>query len=147
MAVLSRGSGWLEQRVIRCLIVREMNGFEIAQSMLASDPPDEAAVHGSSAAHRAAVGDGDEPATETIWGDFGQSTEHAASTQGQALVFEGAVYPVLRRLEREGLVCGRWVDVAEGQPRRRYYVLTPRGVTVAKRRFAPARVVIKGARA
>jgi len=39
---------------------------------------------------------------------------------------EGTVYPALRRLEREGLIGGRWVDVAGG-PRRRYYGLTPQG--------------------
>ena len=32
---------------------------------------------------------------------------------------EGTVYPALRRLERQGLIGGRWVDVASG-PRRRY---------------------------
>jgi PadR family transcriptional regulator, regulatory protein PadR len=36
---------------------------------------------------------------------------------------EGTVYPALRRLEREGLVAGRWADAASG-PRRRYYRLT-----------------------
>src|SRR3990172_8059497 len=39
---------------------------------------------------------------------------------------EGTVYPALRRLEREGLIAGRWVDAATG-PRRRYYGFTPRG--------------------
>jgi PadR family transcriptional regulator PadR len=39
---------------------------------------------------------------------------------------EGTVYPALRRLERQGLVSGRWVDVADA-PRRRYYALTSDG--------------------
>ncbi len=39
---------------------------------------------------------------------------------------EGTVYPALRRLERDGLVAGRWVAVASG-PRRRYYALTTAG--------------------
>ena len=39
---------------------------------------------------------------------------------------EGTVYPALRRLERQGLVAGRWVEVADG-PRRRYYALTRDG--------------------
>src|SRR5260370_24627605 len=46
---------------------------------------------------------------------------------------EGAVsfqiawlYPVLYRLERKGLIAGRWVEAA-GQRRRRYYKLTPVG--------------------
>lgn len=56
---------------------------------------------------------------------------------------EGTVYPALRRLERDGLIGGRWVEVASG-PRRRYYALTPRGRTAlangraAWRRFAAA---------
>jgi PadR family transcriptional regulator, regulatory protein PadR len=39
----------------------------------------------------------------------------------------GSVYPILRRLERAGLVEGRWEDPAvgraEGRPGRRYYRL------------------------
>ena len=56
---------------------------------------------------------------------------------------EGTVYPALRRLERDGLIGGRWVEVA-GAPRRRYYALTPRGERAlaegrsAWRRFAAA---------
>jgi PadR family transcriptional regulator PadR len=56
---------------------------------------------------------------------------------------EGTVYPALRRLERQGLIGGRWVDVASG-PRRRYYSLTPKGSRAladgreAWRRFATA---------
>jgi len=56
---------------------------------------------------------------------------------------EGTVYPALRRLERDGLIGGRWVEVAGG-PRRRYYALTPNGQRAladgrsAWRRFAAA---------
>jgi DNA-binding PadR family transcriptional regulator len=56
---------------------------------------------------------------------------------------EGTVYPALRRLEHEGLVAGRWSDVANG-PRRRYYALTFNGQRAfvsgrdAWRRFAAA---------
>jgi len=39
---------------------------------------------------------------------------------------EGTVYPALRRLERQGLISGRWVEVSEA-PRRRYYALTNDG--------------------
>jgi PadR family transcriptional regulator, regulatory protein PadR len=39
---------------------------------------------------------------------------------------EGTVYPALRRLERHGLITGRWVEVADA-PRRRYYRLTRDG--------------------
>jgi DNA-binding PadR family transcriptional regulator len=51
----------------------------------------------------------------------------------------GTVYTTLRRLERRGLVGGRWeeaeVAAAERRPRRRYYALTPAGeVALAKAR-------------
>lgn len=39
---------------------------------------------------------------------------------------EGTVYPALRRLERQGLISGHWVEVGEA-PRRRYYALTSDG--------------------
>lgn len=56
---------------------------------------------------------------------------------------EGTVYPALRRLERQGLVSGRWVNVADA-PRRRYYSLTHDGERALSagrrewRRFAAA---------
>lgn len=37
-----------------------------------------------------------------------------------------SLYPLLYRLERRGLVAGRWVEKA-GERRRRYYKLTPAG--------------------
>lgn len=37
-----------------------------------------------------------------------------------------SLYPVLYRLERKGLITGRWVE-APGQRRRRYYKLTREG--------------------
>jgi DNA-binding PadR family transcriptional regulator len=40
---------------------------------------------------------------------------------------DGMLYPVLRRLERDGLVASRWV-VAENGRRRRYYRLTEMGI-------------------
>lgn len=47
-------------------------------------------------------------------------------TDGVLDLPEGTVYPALRRLERRGLIGGRWVDTADG-PRRRYYALTKDG--------------------
>ena len=37
-----------------------------------------------------------------------------------------SVYTMLYRLERRGLIAGRWIEKA-GQRRRRYYRLTPQG--------------------
>jgi transcriptional regulator len=46
---------------------------------------------------------------------------------GGALKFHvTSLYPLLHRLEEEGLIDGRWVEKAE-QRRRRYYQLTPQG--------------------
>jgi transcriptional regulator len=40
-----------------------------------------------------------------------------------------SLYPMLYRLERRGLILGRWVEAA-GERRRRFYRLTPEGRTV-----------------
>lgn len=44
---------------------------------------------------------------------------------------DGTVYPILRRLERRGVLAGAWEDEAvaraEQRPPRRYYRLTPVG--------------------
>lgn len=46
---------------------------------------------------------------------------------GGAVSFQiASLYPVLYRLERKGLITGRWVEAA-GQRRRRYYKLTAAG--------------------
>ena len=65
---------------------------------------------------------------------------------------EGSIYPVLRRLERDGLLIARWVEIGEGAPRRRYYTLTPAGERQAartaerSRRTAPAAARCSAAR-
>jgi PadR family transcriptional regulator PadR len=65
----------------------------------------------------------------------------------------GTVYPILRRLEREGLVVANWEDVAiaraEQRPARRYYLLTAAGEGVfeaARTRFRVPRAVVSKAR-
>jgi len=39
---------------------------------------------------------------------------------------EGTVYPVLHKLERDGLIRARWQDADTGR-KRKYYALTPAG--------------------
>jgi transcriptional regulator len=52
---------------------------------------------------------------------------------GGAIVFQAAsLYPILYRLERRGVLEGRWVEKA-GERRRRFYRLTPAGREVLKR--------------
>jgi PadR family transcriptional regulator PadR len=51
---------------------------------------------------------------------------------GGALRFHvTSLYPLLHRLEKQGLIDGRWVEKPE-QRRRRYYSLTPRGRTALR---------------
>lgn len=41
---------------------------------------------------------------------------------------ESTVYPLLRRLQKEGYLQSVWQDSAEGLPPRKYYSLTPDGI-------------------
>ena len=64
----------------------------------------------------------------------------------------GTVYPILRRLEKKGLVRSKWEDVAvataEGRPKRRYYEITGTGQTAlaaaSKRYTVAARKLLLG---
>ncbi len=47
-------------------------------------------------------------------------------SQGYFRFREGTLYPALHRLEREGLVEGKWEQLPSGQERR-YYYITPKG--------------------
>ena len=49
-----------------------------------------------------------------------------ALSRGQVEWSDGMIYPVLHRLEREGLIAARW-ETADSGRRRKYYRLTPRG--------------------
>jgi DNA-binding PadR family transcriptional regulator len=53
--------------------------------------------------------------------------ELRATSAGAIDLPEGTVYPALRRLERDGIIEGHWVEVGAGAPRRRYYLLTIKG--------------------
>jgi transcriptional regulator len=47
-------------------------------------------------------------------------------SEGEIVFNSATLYPTLARLEKRGLVRGRWVEKA-GQRRRRYYRITPAG--------------------
>jgi DNA-binding PadR family transcriptional regulator len=47
-------------------------------------------------------------------------------SDGQLLWTDGMLYPVLHRLERQGLVGSKWVSPSSGR-RRKYYRLTKAG--------------------
>ena len=57
----------------------------------------------------------------------------------QSGLSSGTAYPIMLRLERQGLLTSKWEDGDPsklGRPRRRYYTITPRGVTVARQTFS-----------
>jgi DNA-binding PadR family transcriptional regulator len=67
---------------------------------------------------------------------YGLELMHAT---GQA---SGTLYPILTRLHRAGWVAGEWesADASEiGRPPRRYYRLTPEGVTAGRDALATIR--------
>jgi PadR family transcriptional regulator, regulatory protein PadR len=45
---------------------------------------------------------------------------------------DGTLYPLLRRLQKEGYIAGKWQESASGPPRK-YYRLTPKGETLLGR--------------
>jgi len=52
----------------------------------------------------------------------------------------GTLYPLLMRFETAGLLKSRWEDAdprAVGRPRRRFYLLTGHGATVAREALRP----------
>lgn len=57
---------------------------------------------------------------------YGYELIKSLEEEGLELVKEGTVYPLLRRMEREGLIRGRLVPSADG-PARKYYSISPTG--------------------
>ncbi len=49
-------------------------------------------------------------------------------SQGYFKFKEGTLYPALHRLERAGLILGRWQKLPSGQPRK-YYHITDKGLS------------------
>jgi PadR family transcriptional regulator PadR len=54
-------------------------------------------------------------------------------SQGYFQFKEGTLYPALHRLEKTGLIEGRWQESTEGR-RRRYYYITEKGLKLLVRR-------------
>ena len=50
-------------------------------------------------------------------------------SRGELRFHVASLYPTLYRMEKRGLIAGRWLEKA-GQRRRRYYRLTPAGKAV-----------------
>ncbi len=56
---------------------------------------------------------------------YGYEIVRRLAERGLSLVAEGSIYPVLARLEAEGLIEGYWEESPGGGPRRKYYRLLP----------------------
>lgn len=54
---------------------------------------------------------------------------------GELLWSEAMLYPVLKRMEKDGMIRSTWV-VAEGGRKRKYYDITPEGKTVLHKKQA-----------
>jgi PadR family transcriptional regulator PadR len=57
---------------------------------------------------------------------YGYSLVRVLSESGPISLKEGTVYPILARLDRDGLVRSEWVESDQGPPRK-YYAITPAG--------------------
>ena len=57
---------------------------------------------------------------------YGYSLVRALTDGGLTSLKEGTIYPILARLDRDGLVRSEWVESEQGPPRK-YYALTPSG--------------------
>ncbi|MBU3030086.1 PadR family transcriptional regulator [Paracoccus sp. XHP0099] len=67
--------------------------------------------------------------------------EHAGADMSRELgIVSGTLYPLLARMELEGLVSSRWEEGDPkdlGRPRRRFYRITGLGASAAARELAP----------
>lgn len=52
-------------------------------------------------------------------------------TRGSVTIAYGSLYPILNKLEKEGLVRHNRVEYPDAAPARKYYELTPEGVAIA----------------
>src|SRR6187399_1171419 len=57
---------------------------------------------------------------------YGYSLIRVLTENGSVSLKEGTIYPILARLDRDGLVRSEWVESDQGPPRK-YYALTPAG--------------------
>ena len=70
-------------------------------------------------------------ATALVLDALGRGFRHGFDILDATGLPSGTVYPILRRLEEDGLATSRWENARlaqqEQRPPRRYYVLTPAG--------------------
>ncbi len=67
---------------------------------------------------------------------------------GGDLVSEGALYPLLARLEKSGRIAARWSAPEQGSNPRKFYTLTPQGralATAMRQRWVDFRNMVSAA--
>lgn len=74
---------------------------------------------------------------------YGYELSRKLANKGLDLVSEGAIYPVLSRLQRAGMVEGYLVASPEG-PARKYYRITSAGKEALDRWIAEWRQMVRG---
>lgn len=57
---------------------------------------------------------------------YGYSLVRTLAVEGDISLTEGTIYPILRRLLKEGMIQSEWVESSQGPPRK-YYSLTSKG--------------------
>ncbi len=57
---------------------------------------------------------------------YGYSLVRVLCERGSISLKDGTIYPILARLDRDGLVGSEWVESDQGPPRK-YYILTESG--------------------
>ena len=63
---------------------------------------------------------------------YGYDIVRALRATDSLVIAEGTIYPILRRLRREGLVAGA-IEPSPDGPARQYYTLTPAGLEALER--------------
>jgi PadR family transcriptional regulator, regulatory protein PadR len=84
------------------------------------------------------------PATTLVLQALAHDARHGFDIIDKTTLPSGTVYPILRRLEREGCASAHWEEVATAQdeqrPPRRYYQLTAAGKALLTKALAKYRV-------
>lgn len=66
---------------------------------------------------------------------YGYEIAQALTESAGLALSEGTIYPLLSRLQREGLISSRWHESPAGPPRK-YYCLTPSGIQALEAKAA-----------
>jgi DNA-binding PadR family transcriptional regulator len=86
--------------------------------------------------------------TATVLSAVSAGHHHGFDVMDATGLASGTVYPILRRLERDGLLKARWEEArlaqAEQRPPRRYYEVTASGQTTLEEALRRYRALARG---